>query len=268
MASTVQRRNTRAAASPATPAAARRTAAGLADLKRLRDEALRQRQQLEAAEAQAREARLKAERERRLFELSVGPVLPVKSRERRERLLDKPEPVARQRALDEAQALREAWSDGLDAQTLLDTDDQLGWCRSGVGPDVVQRLRRGVWAIQAHCDLHGLRRDDARERLASFLRDALRAGLRCVRVVHGKGNGSPGRAPVLKGKVRHWLMQKNEVLAYTQARAADGGHGALLVLLQPGRGSASQTGATAPGNTQPTQAPARLRIQSAVPKKA
>jgi DNA-nicking Smr family endonuclease len=78
-----------------------------------------------------------------------------------------------------------------------------------------------------------LRRDEAREHLAVFLRDAVRAGRRCVRVIHGKGNGSPGREPVLKLKVRGWLVQKSEVIAFTQARAQDGGHGALLVLLRP-----------------------------------
>jgi DNA-nicking Smr family endonuclease len=52
-------------------------------------------------------------------------------------------------------------------------------------------------------------------------------------VIHGKGNGSPGREPVLKSRVRNWLVQKNEVLAFTQARASDGGQGALMVLLRP-----------------------------------
>jgi DNA-nicking Smr family endonuclease len=100
---------------------------------------------------------------------------------------------------------------------------------------VVRKLRRGVWAIQAQLDLHGLRREEARERLAGFLRASVRDGLRCVRVIHGKGNGSPGREPVLKGKVRSWLVQKSEVIAFAQARAQDGGHGALLVLLRPSR---------------------------------
>ena len=90
--------------------------------------------------------------------------------------------------------------------------------------------------IQSQIDLHGLRRDEAREQLASFLREAVKQGLRCVRVVHGKGNGSPGREPVLKAKVKTWLVQKNEVIAFTQARASDGGAGALLVLLRPSGG--------------------------------
>ena len=60
-------------------------------------------------------------------------------------------------------------------------------------------------------------------------------GIRCVRVVHGKGLGSPGKTPVLKGRVLRWLVQKKEVLAFVQARPAEGGAGALVVLLQPGR---------------------------------
>jgi DNA-nicking Smr family endonuclease len=96
---------------------------------------------------------------------------------------------------------------------------------------VVRKLRRGNWSIQRQLDLHGLRREDAREALAVFIREAHRAGLRCVRVVHGKGLGSPGKAPVLKGKVQGWLIQKQEVLAFVQARPAEGGAGALVVLL-------------------------------------
>ena len=86
--------------------------------------------------------------------------------------------------------------------------------------------------LQDEIDLHGLRRDEAHERVAGFLRDATRAGLRCVRVVHGKGHGSPGREPVLKAKVKSWLVQHRDVLAFTHARPADGGHGALIVLLK------------------------------------
>ncbi|MEG0413512.1 MAG: Smr/MutS family protein, partial [Comamonas sp.] len=84
-------------------------------------------------------------------------------------------------------------------------------------------------------DLHGLRSDEAREALGQFIRLAHRTGMRCVRVVHGKGLGSPGKTPVLKAKVQRWLVQKKEVLAFVQARPAEGGAGALVVLLQPGK---------------------------------
>lgn len=184
-----------------------------------------------AARAQAEIAR--AQRERDLFALSVGPVVPLRPVARATLPHPRPSPEPRQRQRDEAAVLAESISDEFDVETLLDTDEALSFRRRGVGPEVVRKLRRGVWAIQAQLDLHGLRRDEARERLAAFLREAVRSGLRCVRVIHGKGNGSPGREPVLKGKVRSWLVQKNEVIAFTQARAQDGGHGALIVLLRP-----------------------------------
>lgn len=181
------------------------------------------------AEAQARDAQ--ARRERQLFATTVGPVTPLKGRAHPRPSRPKPEPLPLQRQRDEQAVLREALSDEFDVETLLDTDEALSWRRPGVGPEVARKLRRGVWAIQAQVDLHGLQRDAARERLGAFLRDTARQGLRCVRVVHGKGNGSPGRQPVLKGKVQTWLVQKAEVMAFVQARAAEGGAGALVVLL-------------------------------------
>ena len=118
------------------------------------------------------------------------------------------------------------------AALLLDTDADLSYRRTGVGPDVPQKLRRGVWSIQRQVDLHGLRSDEAREALGGFVRESHRQGIRCIRVVHGKGLGSPGRAPVLKGRVLRWLVQKKEVMAFVQARPAEGGAGALVVLLK------------------------------------
>jgi DNA-nicking Smr family endonuclease len=222
---------------PPRPPAPRR-ATSLADLGALRDRmAADERERARAmARAVARQARTASEQQE--FRAAVGDVHPLKPPARVHHVPPRPAPEPRQRELDEQQALREAWSDELDTDRLLDTDETLSFRRAGIGPDVVKRLRRGEWAIQAACDLHGLRRDDAREVLAGFLREALRQGLRCVRVVHGKGNGSPGRAPVLRGKVRGWLVQKDEVIAFTQARAADGGTGALVVLLRPSAGTA------------------------------
>lgn len=145
----------------------------------------------------------------------------------------RPAPHPHQRERDERQAMREALSDEVDVESLLLTDDGLSFRRPGVGPDVPARLRRGQWALQAELDLHGLTRDDARERLAAFVREAHRRGQRCLRIVHGKGHGSPGRQPVLKSKVQRWLAQRAEVIAFAQASGAQGGAGALLVLLAP-----------------------------------
>jgi DNA-nicking Smr family endonuclease len=194
----------------------------------------RARHRREQAESLARErAALAHEQARRdQFRNAVGPVQALRSQGRAESPLRPIEPLPRQRMADEAQALASSLSDELDVTTLLDTDAGLSFRREGIGPDVLGRLRRGQWSIQRHLDLHGLTRDAAREALASFIRQAERDGLRCVRVIHGKGNGSPGRHPVLKAKVRAWLVQKTEVIAFTQASAADGGHGAVLVLLR------------------------------------
>lgn len=182
-------------------------------------------------EAQARRAAL--EREQQAFARAVGPVVrlpdPGLADVRRER----PAPVPAQRQRDEAEALREALSDEVDVESLLLTDDGLSFRRPGIGADVIARLRRGHWAIQRQIDLHGLRRDEAREALVAFLRQSRQHGHRCLRVVHGKGLGSPGREPVLKGKVQRWLAQSNDVIAFAQAQPAQGGAGALIVLLAP-----------------------------------
>ncbi|MGB4928148.1 MAG: Smr/MutS family protein, partial [Giesbergeria sp.] len=162
-----------------------------------------------------------------------GAVTALRRHNRAHHAPDLPEPLPMQHWLDEARVLREAMSDEFDVSTLLDTDDQLSFRRPGIGTDVTARLRAGHWSIQRQLDLHGLRVDDAREALGEFIRHAHKAGLRCVRVVHGKGLGSPGRTPVLKGRVQRWLAQKTEVLAYVQARPAEGGAGALVVLLAP-----------------------------------
>ena len=203
----------------------------LEELANLRDELQRRRQEALDRAAAERAGRKQRERERAAFALAVGPVTPLAAHGRIEPAASAVAPQPRQRERDEQQALRESLSDGLDVDSLLETDEALSFRRPHVGPDVVRKLRRGQWAIQAELDLHGLNRDDARARLTNFLHEAQRRGLRCVRVVHGKGHGSPGRTPVLKGRVQRWLTQRQEVAAYTQARAADGGAGAVVVLL-------------------------------------
>ena len=208
------------------------------DLKLVKRE-LEARARLEQAVQAARLAAIvKARNEKELFSRAVGPVLalPVKHRPGHKAILQRARrpPIAEQHRLDELAVMQEALSDDFDVETLLHTDETLSFRRPGMGPDVVRKLRRGNWTIQRQLDLHGFRRDDARNALAAFLREARKAGMRCVRVVHGKGLGSPGKAPVLKGRVQSWLIQKQEVLAFVQARPAEGGAGALVVLLAPG----------------------------------
>ena len=206
----------------------------LQDLKTVH-KALKAAHAREQAEAAARAAQARQrEAERNLFALAVGPVKPLPDRQHARLPRVPAEPVARQLEQDEQAALRDSLSDAFDVSTLLDTDEALSFRRPGIGPDVTRKLRKGDWAIQREIDLHGLRSDEARVALAEFIRQAHRQGLRCVRVVHGKGLGSPGKTPVLKNKVHSWLVQKQQVMAFVQAKPAEGGAGALVVLLTPG----------------------------------
>jgi DNA-nicking Smr family endonuclease len=204
-----------------------------AALEELRKRLQQQSGEREAAERERRAAEARRHRAASEFIEAVGDVTPLArgARVQHPRQPHPPQPLSRQR--DDREVLAESVSEAIDHESLLDTDESLSYCAPGLGPDVLRRLRRGEWSIQAQIDLHGHRVDEAREALAAFLRDAVRRGLRCVRVVHGKGLGSLGKVPVLKGKVRSWLAQRDEVIAFCQARAADGGAGAVMVLLRP-----------------------------------
>lgn len=141
-----------------------------------------------------------------------------------------PPAIARLRERDEMEALLESLhAPSLDL--LLEGGDEPTWLRAGLPRRVLKDLRRGRWVVQAELDLHGYNRDEAQERVADFLARCLFHGLRCLRIIHGKGLGSPGREPVLKNRVRHWLQRRREVLAFCQAPGPNGGSGALLVLL-------------------------------------
>ena len=202
------------------------------DLKALQRELKQEQERRKQEAAERKRLAQQAQRDADLFRRSIGDVAPLPSRNLHVDTPPRPLPVARQRIADEQAALQESLSDEFSVESLLDTDEALSYARNGIGPDVVRKLRRGHWVIQDQLDLHGLRRDQARDMLAEFLRQACKRGLRCVRVIHGKGLGSVNREPVLKNKVRNWLVQKEEVLAFCQAKAADGGSGALVVLLK------------------------------------
>ena len=108
----------------------------------------------------------------------------------------------------------------------------LSFQRGGVRTQVMRRLRRGLYPCEAELDLHGLNQAAARDRLAHFIAHSRDSGRRCVRIIHGKGYRSGARGPVLKTAVDSWLRRHLDVMAFTSARAIDGGTGALYVLLR------------------------------------
>ncbi len=172
-----------------------------------------------------------AEADRDLFRQAVADAQPLPQHGKLLRQPDTPPPYPVQSHLDEHAALVESLAAGWTEEDWLDSGDEPNFVRDGVSRQVLRKLRSGAWVIQDQLDLHGLDRHQAREALAGFLASCTKRGVRCVRVIHGKGLGSKNREPVLKNKVKLWLAQRQEVLAYSQARPVDGGSGALLVLL-------------------------------------
>ncbi len=110
--------------------------------------------------------------------------------------------------------------------------DVLSFTRAGVQRREVERLRRGRYRAEADLDLHGRTVADAATALDRFLEVSRRHGRRCVRIVHGKGFGSPSGRPIMKAHIDRWLRDRCEVLAFCSATPPDGGTGALYVLLR------------------------------------
>ena len=143
----------------------------------------------------------------------------------------RPAPLPRETWRDERAALAESLGP-ISPDDAVESGAELAFVRSGYSPAMLRKLRRGHWVVEDNLDLHGLNRSEAAAAVREFLRGCRARHLGCVRIVHGKGLGSRNREPVLKGKVYHWLKQREEVLAFAQAPAAHGGAGAVLVLLK------------------------------------
>jgi len=142
----------------------------------------------------------------------------------------KPSPRPRQRELDEAAVIVESLHGSFEIDDLLAISDS--FLRPGLPRSVLRDLRRGRWTIQNHTDLHGHNRHEAHEEVSRFLAESQSAGKRCVRIVHGRGHGSPGREGILRQLVKSWLAKRSDVLAFCHAPPSDGGEGALWVLLK------------------------------------
>jgi DNA-nicking Smr family endonuclease len=165
----------------------------------------------------------------------LSEVVPLPRVNRAHTGVKPPRPVPVQRLRDEQSALADSLSPEIPWDSGHETGEELAYLRPGLAPLTLRKLRRGHWVIQDEIDLHGSTTPEARALLALFLAECLRRGLRCVRVIHGKGLRSKNREPVLKQKVARWLMQRDDVLAYCQARRTEGGSGAVVVLLRPKR---------------------------------
>ena len=143
----------------------------------------------------------------------------------------KPGPIPRQTLADEQQVITDMMSDDVEARE-VEYGEYLLFKRDGVQHKLMKKLRQGRYRIDAELDLHGLTVNQARQALAQFLNECQQHNSRAVRIIHGKGLGSAHRGPVLKNSINKWLPQRHEVLAFCSAMPADGGTGAVYVLLR------------------------------------
>ena len=169
--------------------------------------------------------------ERSLFRNAVRGAKPIRTELRVGPAAPEAPKIPVQSLLDEHDALTESLAGAIPWEESMETGEELSFLRPGLARAVLKKLRRGHWTVQDELDLHGLTSVQARAMLGQFMHACARNGRRCVRVVHGKGLRSPNREHVLKGKVKSWLAQRDDVLAFCQAPASQGGSGALLVLL-------------------------------------
>ncbi|MEM7020429.1 MAG: Smr/MutS family protein [Pseudomonadota bacterium] len=165
-----------------------------------------------------------------LFRQMVGDVKPVTS-DKTSSSAPPPRPVPRQRELDNIQVMDELLGSDNEFDG-VDTGEELLYSMPGVQHSVMKKLRQGKFSIQAEIDLHGMTVDNAHAAISEFLKYCRDQRLSCVRIIHGKGYGSDSKLPVLKNKVNQWLRRYEQVMAFSSARPADGGTGAVYVLLR------------------------------------
>jgi DNA-nicking Smr family endonuclease len=165
-------------------------------------------------------------------EMQTDGVKPIKAVARADLAKPKPKPIATQRERDEAHVPFELLNDTSGWDSDIDTGDLIAFIRPGLPSDILRKLKRGHWSVQATLDLHGMTTLSARTALAEFLAYARHGGARCVRIVHGKGYRSENGIPLIRNKVRLSLSQREEILAFCDAPPSDGGSGAVVVLLR------------------------------------
>ena len=143
----------------------------------------------------------------------------------------KPAPEATQALRDEAAVRGELLTHAIDAAS-VEAGDEITYLKSGQNKRLLQQLRRGQFSVRAEIDLHEMSVAVAREAIRSFIDDCRHHGELCVRIVHGKGLRSKAQGPVLKQLTDSMLRRRADVLAFASARPAQGGTGAVIVLLQ------------------------------------
>ncbi len=163
-----------------------------------------------------------------IFKDAMQGVKPIKNNKI---IPDKPKPLPNpnQRFLDEILVLKEMLSDNYN---YIETGDELSFVRPGIQHNMLKKLQRGHFSIEAELDLHGMIVRVAYLEVIKFIHQCQNYNIRCARIIHGKGYGSWQKQPILKNKLNKWLQQFSEVLAFCSAPPMDGGTGAVYVLIK------------------------------------
>lgn len=164
-----------------------------------------------------------------LFREAVGNITPLKQDKT---VYDKTKPSPRVNSAQQETPLQQTLHDSEFEENLLERGDELFFARPGIQQKTIRKLRRGQMKIDEELDLHGMTVKMARTALQEFLGDCQYNSWRCVSIIHGKGISSETRKPILKNKVNNWLRQRDDVLAFCSATRADGGTGAIYLLLR------------------------------------
>jgi len=165
-----------------------------------------------------------------LFREAVGPVRHIESAAPATRK-PRPRPRAHMREADEAAVAGELLRGGHDP-AVIEIGEELSFLREGHSPKLLRCLKRGQFSVQGEIDLHHMNAETARACILELLEEAHAEGWHCIRIVHGKGLRSRPGGPVLKGLTDRILRRRSDVLAFASARPAQGGTGAVVVLLR------------------------------------
>lgn len=172
-----------------------------------------------------------AEDDIRLFREAIGPVRELKASVPEPPPTPRPEPRAHMLEADEAAVPGELLELAFDP-AVMEIGEELSYLREGYPPRLLRQLKRGQFSVQDEIDLHHMNAAAAQASIAAFLAEAHRHGLRCLRIVHGKGLRSKAAGPVLKMLTDRLLRRRDDVVAFASARPAQGGTGAVIVLLK------------------------------------
>ena len=164
-----------------------------------------------------------------LFLEAIGKVTPIKSDKHSVAPAQKPNPYPSKKSPQIVDKLTLAQTKPVNA---LHAEDTFSYTASGLQKNVLKKMRRGHYGLDAELDLHGLTSAEARRELVKFLHYCEQDGCRCVRIIHGKGYRSENNLPVLKNDLNIWLRQHQEVQAFCSTAQKDGGAGAVFVLLR------------------------------------